>query len=86
MLLPGAYGMEGVPDGISGELPVIVSAVVAAVEVGGELPEWFDSAAWVGGKDDWEMSWGRRVDWVGGPTTGCMCKVDWAGSEAAVDV
>ena len=39
MLLPGAYGMGRAPDGISDEIPVVVSAVVAAVEVGGELPE-----------------------------------------------
>jgi hypothetical protein len=72
MLLPGAYGMEGVPDGVSDELPVIVSAILAAVEVGGELPEWFDLGAWVAEKDEWELSWGRLVDWVGGQQAACV--------------
>ena len=72
MLLPGAYGMEGVPDGVSDELPVIVSAILAAVEVGGELPEWFDLGAWVAEKDEWELSWGRLVDWLGGQQDACV--------------
>ena len=52
MVLPGAYITEGALDGVSDELLVIVSAIVAAVKVGGELQEWFDLAAWVGEKDE----------------------------------